>query len=54
MDFDERYVTIDAHERNTPYALTIYQYNFIARVIRVMLNDKIDITHSIVIDHLPI
>lgn len=54
MGLDERYVLIDAHERNTPYALTIYQYNFIARVIRVMLNDKIDITHSITIDHLPI
>jgi hypothetical protein len=52
--FDERYVTIDAHERMTPFSLSIYHYNFLARVIRVILADKIDITHSILIDHLPI
>ncbi|MNY00540.1 hypothetical protein D3C86_1330390 [compost metagenome] len=52
--FDERYVTIDAHERMTPVSMSIYHYNFLARVIRVILNDKIDITHSVLIDHLPI
>jgi len=54
QDFDERYITIDAHERVEPFSLPIYQYNFLARVIRVMLNDKIDITHSVTIGHLPI
>ncbi|MND15024.1 hypothetical protein D3C80_52330 [compost metagenome] len=53
-DFDERYVSISAHERNEVFRLPIYQYNFLARAIRVMLDDKIDITNAIVIDHLPI
>lgn len=53
-DFDERYVLIDAHERDEPVAVSIYHYNFLSRVIRVMLDDKIDITHTVVIDHLPI
>ncbi|MCY1334681.1 hypothetical protein D9M68_20350 [compost metagenome] len=52
--FDDRYVSISAHERDEVFRLPIYQYNFLARAIRVILNDKIDITHSIVIDHLPI
>jgi hypothetical protein len=52
--FDARYVSISAHEAEQPIALPIYHYNFLARAIKVMLNDKIDITHSIVIDHLPI
>lgn len=52
--FDERYVSIDAHERIEPFTLNIYHYNFLSRVIRVILNDKIDITYSIKIDHLPI
>ena len=54
MEFDDRYVVVDAHERIEPYRLPIYQYNFLARAIKIMLEDKIDITHSIVIDHLPI
>ncbi|MNC71865.1 hypothetical protein D3C75_1228310 [compost metagenome] len=53
-DLDLRYVAIHAHERNEPFKLPIYQYNFLARAIRVMLDDKIDITHSVLIDHLPI
>lgn len=52
--FDDRYVTIDAHERMEPFKLSIYHYNFLARAIRVILEDKIDITHSVLIDHLPI
>lgn len=52
--FDERYIVISAHEKATPIELPIYQYNFVARLIRVMLEDKIDITHSVVIHHLPI
>lgn len=54
MDFDERYVSISAHERNEVFRLPIYQYNFLARAIKVMLDDKIDITNAIVIDHMPI
>ncbi|MOA32495.1 hypothetical protein D3C78_1537200 [compost metagenome] len=53
-DFDERYVSIHAHERNQVFRLPIYQYNFLARAIKVMLDDKVDITTAIVIDHLPI
>ncbi|QTH80311.1 hypothetical protein PA10_00111 [Pseudomonas phage pPa_SNUABM_DT01] len=53
-NLDERYVVVDAHERVEPFRLPIHQYNFLARAIKVMLDDKIDITHSILIDHLPI
>ena len=52
--FDDRYVVIDAHESIETFRLPIYQYNFLSRAIRIMVEDKIDITHSIVIDHLPI
>jgi len=53
-DFNQRYVVIDAHERAEPYELSIYQYNFLARVIQVMLDDRIDITHTVRIQYLPI
>lgn len=52
--FDDRYISISAHEKNETIELPIYQYNFVARAIRVMLNDKIDITNSVTIHHLPI
>jgi hypothetical protein len=52
--FDERYVSISAHEHNVTTELPIYQYNFVARAIRVMLDDAIDITNSVTIHHLPI
>lgn len=52
--FDDRYVVIDAHESIETFRLPIYQYNFLSRAIRIMVEDRIDITHSIVIDHLPI
>lgn len=49
MDLDGRYVVIDAHESATPYELTIYHYNFLARAIRVILDGAIDITHAVTI-----
>lgn len=52
--YDERYISISAHEREAPFELPIYQYNFVARAIRVILDDKIDITHSVTVHHLPI
>ncbi len=52
--FDQRYIAIEAHEREEKVALNVYHYNFLARAIRVMLDDKIDITHSITIDHPPV
>lgn len=52
--FDQRYIAIEAHERAAKLELNVYHYNFLARAIRVMLNDKVDITHSITIDHPPV
>jgi hypothetical protein len=50
-EVDERYVAIHPHESDQVQHLNIYHYNFLARAIRVMLDDKIDITNSIVIDN---
>lgn len=52
--FDNRYVAIDAHERDEPVLMNIVHYNFLARAVKVILDDKIDITPLVTIEHLPI
>lgn len=45
--FNDRYVSIHPHESYEPFELGIYQYNFLRRVVRLYLEDKVDISHFI-------
>lgn len=46
-NFPEAYVNVHPHERYTPIELGLYQYNFLRRVIRVYLKDKVNISQFI-------
>lgn len=48
---DKRYVVVDAHDRRDPIELTVYQFNFLSRAVKIILNDEIDLTHAVTIFH---
>lgn len=49
-DIDLRYVAIHPHNLDTEITLDVYQYRFLLRVIRLVLNDRVDITKFIRIE----
>lgn len=49
-NIDLNYVSIHPHNLNVETQLDIYQYNFLARVIRIYLGDRVDITRFISIN----
>ena len=49
-NLDLAHVSIHPHNLNVETQLDIYQYNFLARVIRIYLGDKVDITRFISIN----
>lgn len=47
LDFN--HLIVHPHNRQTVVTLNIYQYNFLARVVEVFLNSKVDLSHFVAI-----
>lgn len=45
--FDERYVVVHPHTHSEVTYLDIYQYNLLRRAIKVYLDNRVDLTHSV-------
>ncbi len=49
-DLDPDLISIHPHNQRTPVVLNIYQRNFLARAVRVYLDDKVDLSQFIEVD----
>ena len=46
---DDRYVIVHPHEKNVEVIINIYRYKFLERVIKIYLNNRVDLTPHITI-----
>src|SRR5690606_11611004 len=50
LETDPDYCVVHPHERTTPIELTLFQWQFIKRVVETYLYHRVDLTHHITIE----